>query len=89
MGRVTKWKRTAIRVERREVTIVRTDQGLPPPCRICGSREGSLSAADAELALGIGQEQLLATLRGGQLHGELDSRGEAMICAAAVRRLMS
>lgn len=79
-----RWRRTEIRVERREVTVVRTGSGTAG-CPVCGPGSAMVRGADAAAILGVGAEIVEQWLAEGKLHGSRSAEGNWLVCTASMR----
>jgi hypothetical protein len=82
-----RWRRTEIRVERREVTVIVTGgKNAAHRCPHCEGSPALVGASDAARALGIDQPALLALLESRHIHGDRSSDGQLLICAESIAR---
>ncbi|MFZ0337311.1 MAG: hypothetical protein WAL45_04710 [Terracidiphilus sp.] len=79
-----RWRRTEIRVERREVTVVRTGGGTAS-CPVCGPGSAMIHAVDAAAILGLGMEIVQQRLADGKLHGSRSADGNWLVCTNSMR----
>ena len=79
-----RWRRTEIHVERREITVLRTDGGTVC-CPVCGSASAMILAADAAAILGLGTEVIEQQLVDGKLHGGRNAEGNWLVCTSSIR----
>jgi hypothetical protein len=84
---VKKWRRTEIRIERREISIVRSSGSADLRCKVCGGDAAMVRADDAAVAFGIDREALLQWLNEGRVHGYTTPEGAVMVCAQSLRGL--
>jgi hypothetical protein len=89
---VKRWRRTEIRVERREILIFRSEGGLGAQgesrCIVCGEPVALVRAEDAAAALGVEPAAVQRWLEEGRVHGRASPEGKWMICAGSFRREM-
>jgi hypothetical protein len=80
-----RWRRTEIRVERREVTlIVSRAAESEQRCPHCAGNSALLRVAEAVRVLGIDQPTLVALLEARKIHGSRSPDGQWLICAESI-----
>jgi hypothetical protein len=84
---VKKWRRTEIRIERREISIVRVSGASDLRCKVCGNDAAVVRAGDAAAAFGVELKALLQWLEEGRVHGYTAADGAVMVCAQSLREL--
>jgi hypothetical protein len=80
---MTTWRRTEIRIERREISIRIPSSRQGEPCAVCGNC--TVHAEDVAHGLRIEMAEVLRWLREGKVHGQSKASGELLICANSLR----
>ena len=85
-----RWRRTEIRVERREVTVFRAGNAPKAEnessCEVCGRPAAMLGLEDAAVAFGVDLAQVSKWLEEGRVHGRSNAEGQLQICAGSFRQ---
>jgi hypothetical protein len=84
---VKKWRRTEIRIERRELSIVRAAGTIDPRCEVCGKQSVMVRAQDAAAAFQVDMETLHRWIEEGRIHGNQNAQGALVVCAESLRGL--
>lgn len=82
-----KWRRTEIRIERRELSIVRAAGTTDPRCEVCGKQSVMVRAQDAAAAFQVDLETLHRWIEEGRIHGNKNAQGALVVCAESLRGL--
>jgi hypothetical protein len=83
-----KRRRTEIRIERREISIVRTKSQAGLHCQVCGKDLALVSIDEAAMAWGMEAETLRRWLQEGRIHGCTTSDGRLVLCAESLREVV-
>jgi hypothetical protein len=76
-------RRTEIRLERREISILFPADLQGDPCTACGN--GTVHAEDVAKGFRVDITEVLRWLREGRVHGQSNARGQLLICADSLR----
>jgi hypothetical protein len=76
-------RRTEIRLERREISLLFPADSQGDPCTACGN--GTVRAEDVASGLRVEIAEVLGWLREGRVHGQSNASGQLLICADSLR----
>jgi hypothetical protein len=80
-------RKTEVRIERREIAILRTSSGNPR-CGVCEHASLMLNAAETAEAFGIPFAAVQQWLQQGHIHGCTTPEGELLVCMRSLRKMV-